>query len=81
VSAPDWNIYSSYLKYLDELKDESADEWLGSVLFVWAKVYTLAKVIVMIFIHYGVEVCSPSPPIGDRLLIALFSWKAPPIAS
>ncbi|KAL2798295.1 hypothetical protein BJX66DRAFT_322902 [Aspergillus keveii] len=55
VSAPDWNIYSSYLKYLDELKDESADEWLGSVLFVWAKVYTLAKVIVMIFIHYGVE--------------------------
>ncbi|KAL2868689.1 uncharacterized protein BJX67DRAFT_371101 [Aspergillus lucknowensis] len=55
VSSPDWNIFSPFLKYLEEMGDESASEWLGSVLFVWSRVYTVSKVVVMIFNHYGVE--------------------------
>ncbi|KAL4821531.1 hypothetical protein BDW67DRAFT_172281 [Aspergillus spinulosporus] len=55
VSAPDWNIFSPYVKYLDELEDDSVCDWLGSVLSVWTSVYAVSKVVVMAFIHYGVE--------------------------
>ncbi|KAL4749058.1 hypothetical protein BDW72DRAFT_205092 [Aspergillus terricola var. indicus] len=55
VSAPDWNIFSPYVKYLDELEDESVCDWLGSVLSVWTSVYAVSKVVVMAFMHYGVE--------------------------
>ncbi|KAL4741010.1 hypothetical protein BDV11DRAFT_203800 [Aspergillus similis] len=55
VSAPDWNIFSPYVKYLDELEDDSVCDWLGSVLSVWTSVYAVSKVVVMAFMHYGVE--------------------------
>ncbi|KAL5052098.1 hypothetical protein BDW71DRAFT_193543 [Aspergillus fruticulosus] len=55
VSAPDWNIFSPYVKYLDELEDDSVYEWLDSVLSVWTSVYAVSKVAVMAFMHYGVE--------------------------
>ncbi|KAL6231844.1 hypothetical protein BDW75DRAFT_233276 [Aspergillus navahoensis] len=58
VSAPDWNIFSSYVKYLDELEDDSVCEWLDSVLSVWTSVYAVSKVAVMAFMHYGVELDS-----------------------
>ncbi|KAL4999244.1 hypothetical protein BDV10DRAFT_193708 [Aspergillus recurvatus] len=55
VSAPGWNIFSPYVKYLDELEDDSVCEWLDSVLSVWTSVYAVSKVAVMAFMHYGVE--------------------------
>ncbi|KAL4929269.1 uncharacterized protein BDV17DRAFT_281518 [Aspergillus undulatus] len=55
VSSPDWNIFSPYVKNLEEIEDDSVCEWLASVLFVWSKVYTLSKVVVMAFMHYGVD--------------------------
>ncbi|KAL4872718.1 hypothetical protein BDV12DRAFT_182749 [Aspergillus spectabilis] len=55
VSSPDWNIFSSSVRYLDEIDDGSACEWLGSVLGVWSRVYTISKVAVMAFMHYGVD--------------------------
>ncbi|CBF89757.1 uncharacterized protein ANIA_10065 [Aspergillus nidulans FGSC A4] len=55
VSAPDWNIFSPYVKYLDELENDSVCDWLGSVLSVWTGVYAVSKVVVMAFMHYGVE--------------------------
>ncbi|KAL4915762.1 hypothetical protein BDW62DRAFT_212457 [Aspergillus aurantiobrunneus] len=55
VSSPDWNIFSPCLKYLEEIDDDSACDWLGSVLSVWSKVYTVSKLVTMAFMHYGVE--------------------------
>ncbi|RDW70783.1 uncharacterized protein DSM5745_08294 [Aspergillus mulundensis] len=55
VSSPDWNIFSTYVKSLDEIDDGSACEWLGSVLSVWSRVYAVSKIVVMAFMHYGVE--------------------------
>ncbi|KAI9371994.1 hypothetical protein BJX61DRAFT_534330 [Aspergillus egyptiacus] len=56
VSAPDWNIFSPYVKYLEEVIDhETMCEWLDSVLGVWSRVYTVSKVVVMAFLHYGVD--------------------------
>ncbi|KAL2821730.1 hypothetical protein BDW59DRAFT_174085 [Aspergillus cavernicola] len=55
VGYPEWNIFSSRVRYLEDIDDESACEWLGSVLLVWSRVYTVSKVAVMTFIHYGVD--------------------------
>ncbi|KAL4944029.1 hypothetical protein BDV06DRAFT_210597 [Aspergillus oleicola] len=55
VSSPDWNIFSPYVKNLEEIEDESVCDWLASVLSVWSRVYTVSKVVVMAFIHYGVD--------------------------
>ncbi|KAL5333494.1 hypothetical protein BJX70DRAFT_392151 [Aspergillus crustosus] len=55
VSSPDWNILSPGVRYLDELDEESACEWLGSVLGVWSRVYSISKVAVMALMHYGVD--------------------------
>lgn len=57
VSAPEWNVYSSAVKYL-EIQIDEAEEWLASVLRVFTKVYTISKIFVMILRHYGVEVRS-----------------------
>ena len=55
ISAPEWNVYSSAVKYL-EIQIDEAQEWLASVLRVFTKVYTISKIFVMILRHYGVEV-------------------------
>ncbi|KAL4967968.1 uncharacterized protein BDV14DRAFT_207030 [Aspergillus stella-maris] len=55
VSSPDWNIFSTFVKNLEEIEDESVCDWLASVLSVWSRVYTISKVVVMAFIHYGVD--------------------------
>jgi hypothetical protein len=49
VSSPDW-------KGIDA---EASREILSSVLLVWSRVYSVSKVVVMAFMHYGVEVGSP----------------------
>ncbi|KKK18766.1 hypothetical protein ARAM_004300 [Aspergillus rambellii] len=55
VSSPDWNIFSSAVKYLDETADEDISEWLHSVLSVYSRVYTVSKIVMMAFLHYGVD--------------------------
>ncbi|KAL3481136.1 hypothetical protein BJX99DRAFT_243788 [Aspergillus californicus] len=55
VSAPEWNIFSSYVRYLEEFESHALYDWLGSVLLVWSRVYTVSKVVIMAFMHYGVE--------------------------
>lgn len=55
VGAPDWNVYSPAIKYLEIQIDES-QEWLASVLKVFTRVYTIAKIFVMILRHYDMEV-------------------------
>lgn len=65
VSSPEWNILSECVKCLEEVDDDSVVEWLGSVLSVWSKVYTLSKVSVMAFMHYGVDV-SFQPSLRDE---------------
>ncbi|PLN77927.1 phosphatase 2C-like domain-containing protein [Aspergillus taichungensis] len=59
ISAVEWNVYSSAVKYL-EIQIDEAQEWLASVLRVFTKVYTISKIFVMILRHYGVELdCGP----------------------
>ncbi|KAL4780823.1 hypothetical protein BJX76DRAFT_350648 [Aspergillus varians] len=55
VSSPDWNIFSSYVKYLEDADDKSVCDWLSSVLSAWSRVYTVSKVVMMAFMHYGVD--------------------------
>ncbi|KAL4884371.1 hypothetical protein BJY04DRAFT_205864 [Aspergillus karnatakaensis] len=55
VSSPDWNIFSPGVKALSETNDDSICEWLSSVLGVWSRVYSISKVAVMAFMHYGVD--------------------------
>jgi hypothetical protein len=83
VSAPDWNIFSPYVKYLDELEDDSVCDWLGSVLSVWTSVYAVSKVVVMALMHYGVEVgnqLNTLPSDADDG-VRFISWMTPPTAS
>lgn len=59
VSSPDWNIFSSFVKSLEGIDAEASREILSSVLLVWSRVYSVSKVVVMAFMHYGVEVGNP----------------------
>ncbi|KAE8150299.1 hypothetical protein BDV25DRAFT_129644 [Aspergillus avenaceus] len=56
VSSPGWNIYSENIKALDHIIDEDASNCLHSVLSVFAKVYTVSKILTTILSHYGIEV-------------------------
>ncbi len=60
VSSPDWNVFSSFVKSLGEIDDEASREILSGVLLVWSRVYSISKVVVMAFMHYGVEVGNPA---------------------
>lgn len=60
VSSPDWNTFSSFIKTLEGIEDESSREFLSSILLVWSRVYSVSKVVVMAFMHYGVEVGNPA---------------------
>ncbi|KAA8643591.1 hypothetical protein EYZ11_011276 [Aspergillus tanneri] len=55
ISSPNWNIFSESIKYLDGRPNEDAADWLHSVLSVFSKVYTVAKIVIIILLHYGVE--------------------------
>lgn len=57
IGAPDWNQFSDSVSCLDERPTEDASDWLYSVLSVFSKVYTVAKIVVTILMQYGVEVC------------------------
>ncbi|KAL5365197.1 phosphatase 2C-like domain-containing protein [Aspergillus floccosus] len=56
VSSPDWNIYSDSVRCLDQGPEEDVFEWLDSVLSVFSRVYAVAKIVVIILMHYGIEV-------------------------
>ena len=56
ISSPEWNIFSEAVKALEGAIDDDASDWLHSVLSVFSKVYTVAKIIVTIFRYYGIEV-------------------------
>lgn len=59
VSSPDWNIYSDSVRCLDHGPEEDVVEWLDSVLSVFSRVYAVAKIVVIILMHYGIEVRRP----------------------
>jgi hypothetical protein len=61
VSSPEWNIFSPYVQCLEEINDDDICDWLGSVLSVWSRVYAVAKVVVVAFMHYGVDVRVRNP--------------------
>ncbi|OOO12941.1 hypothetical protein OAory_01006900 [Aspergillus oryzae] len=56
ISSPEWNIFSEAVKALEDAIDDDASDWLHSVLSVFSKVYTVAKIIVTILMYYGIEV-------------------------
>ncbi|GLB03674.1 hypothetical protein AtubIFM57258_008916 [Aspergillus tubingensis] len=55
VGTVEWNTVTGYLKNLDDAQGYDVSSWRNSVLAVYVKVYTVAKVVFMCFIHYGVE--------------------------
>ncbi|KAH8431865.1 uncharacterized protein LDX57_009516 [Aspergillus melleus] len=55
IGAPDWNQFSDSVRCLDERPTEDASDWLYSVLSVFSKVYTVAKIVATILMQYGVE--------------------------
>lgn len=56
IGSADWNQFSDSIKCLDERPTEDAADWIYSVLSVVSKVYTVAKLVALIFMQYGVEV-------------------------
>ncbi|GAB1191930.1 hypothetical protein APSETT444_001114 [Aspergillus pseudonomiae] len=56
ISSHEWNIFSEAVKALEGAIDDDASDWLHSVLSVFSKVYTVAKIIVTILRYYGIEV-------------------------
>ncbi|PWY86863.1 hypothetical protein BO70DRAFT_386147 [Aspergillus heteromorphus CBS 117.55] len=56
IGAPDWNIFTTAVQDLDHPGDANVTDWRNSVLSVYVRVYTVAKVMVMVFLHYGVEI-------------------------
>ncbi|GKZ79061.1 hypothetical protein AnigIFM56816_002932 [Aspergillus niger] len=55
VGAVEWNSASGYVKNLDDAQGHDVSSWKNSVLAVYVRVYTVAKVVFMSFIHYGIE--------------------------
>lgn len=59
VSSPDWNIYSDRVRCLDHGPEEDVVGWLDSVLSVFSRVYAVAKIVVIILMHYGIKARRP----------------------
>ncbi|KAE8381039.1 hypothetical protein BDV26DRAFT_279012 [Aspergillus bertholletiae] len=56
IGSPEWNLFSEALKALGDVIDDDASDWLHSVLSIFSKVYTVAKIIATILMYYGIEV-------------------------
>ncbi|KAF7592982.1 hypothetical protein BBP40_012218 [Aspergillus hancockii] len=56
ISSPEWNVFSESIKALEDAIDDDTSAWIQSVLSVFGKVYTISKIVVMILMHYGIEV-------------------------
>jgi hypothetical protein len=70
ISSPEWNVFSETVKVLADLIDDDASDWLHSVLSVFARVYTVSKIVVMILMHYGIEVCHSHPKMDVAFIAA-----------
>ncbi|PWY73902.1 hypothetical protein BO94DRAFT_524955 [Aspergillus sclerotioniger CBS 115572] len=56
IGSPEWNTTYGTVKYLDHVcDDDDTSAWRNSVLFVYTRVYAVAKVVFMAFLHYGLD--------------------------
>ncbi|PYI03768.1 hypothetical protein BO78DRAFT_451164 [Aspergillus sclerotiicarbonarius CBS 121057] len=55
IGDPEWNTTNSSVKYLDHACDDDISAYRNSVLAVYTRVYTVAKVVFMAFLHYGLD--------------------------
>ncbi|EAW08441.1 uncharacterized protein ACLA_031740 [Aspergillus clavatus NRRL 1] len=55
VSSSEWASFAAYEQLLDDPYDEAAAQRLHSVLSVYSKIYTIAKIVVWALMMYGVE--------------------------
>ncbi|PYH99976.1 hypothetical protein BO71DRAFT_341965 [Aspergillus ellipticus CBS 707.79] len=56
IGAPDWNLFTGFVHDLDRAGDINITDWRNSVLSIYVRVYTIAKVMIMTFLYYGVEI-------------------------
>ncbi|RAL02387.1 uncharacterized protein BO80DRAFT_378774 [Aspergillus ibericus CBS 121593] len=55
VGDPEWDTTNGSVKYLDHACDDDISAYRTSVLSVYTRVYTVAKVVFMSFLHYGLD--------------------------
>lgn len=60
VDSPDWEQPGALT---DDGRDDLGQDKITSVMSVFTKVYSVSKVVYVAFVNFGVEVCSPSPPL------------------